>query len=100
MAQVTARKPLSYWNSEENVTFSDNTASFTDIDFGFLEEFQEDSPKSSSDFGDYNEDDEEENSCDVEENKKFWETQNQLLQVIFFLLFYFYMFVHNLWGYL
>ncbi|KAL9342562.1 hypothetical protein Peur_065887 [Populus x canadensis] len=81
MAQVIARLPLNYRSFEENVGFSDDPAYFTDIVFGFLEE-QEVSPDSScASGGEYNEEDEDEISpCNVEENKKFWEEQNQLLQ--------------------
>ncbi|CAK7322464.1 unnamed protein product [Dovyalis caffra] len=80
MAQVIARIPLNYRTFEENVGFSDDPAYFTDIVFGFLEE-QEGSSESSCGSGDYIEEDEDEISlCNIEENKKFWDTQNQLLQ--------------------
>jgi hypothetical protein len=84
MAQVIARLPLNYRSFEENVGFSDDPAYFTDIVFGFLEE-QEVSPDGScASGGEYNEEDEDEISpCNVEENKKFWDEQNQLLQVNF-----------------
>ncbi|WCJ30769.1 hypothetical protein M5689_012308 [Euphorbia peplus] len=62
------------------ITFSD------DVIFGFLEEeeVQESSDSSvcSSDSSEFEieEDDNGENSCDFEANKKFWEAQNQILQ--------------------
>lgn len=82
MAQAVARKRLSNRRLEEIVGFSNAPANFTDIGLEFLEEQEEPTP-SSCDTDDYNEDDEDESSCDVEENKKFWGTQNQLLQVSF-----------------
>ena len=87
MAQAISRIPLEYMDFEEDVGFSDDPAYFTDIAFGFWEE-QDVSLESSCNSGDCNEDDEDEMSpCNVKENKKFWETQKQLLQVTFHFLF-------------
>ncbi|KAF2295156.1 hypothetical protein GH714_031761 [Hevea brasiliensis] len=81
MAQAMAGKPLiTRWNSDIIVGISEQHTSFADNVFSFLEA-QEESPKSSCDSIDYVEYDEDENSCSIEENRKFWETQNQLLQV-------------------
>ncbi|EEF44422.1 conserved hypothetical protein [Ricinus communis] len=74
-----AGKQLSRWDSDQFFGFSDQAGSFADIVFGFLEE-QEESPKSSCDSNDYLEDDEDDSSSSVEENRKFWETQEELLQ--------------------
>ncbi|KAJ9170748.1 hypothetical protein P3X46_018831 [Hevea brasiliensis] len=80
MAQAMAGKPLiARWNSDIIVGISEQHTSFADNVFSFLEA-QEESPKSSCDSIDYVEYDEDENSCSIEENRKFWETQNQLLQ--------------------
>lgn len=87
MAQAMAGKLLiSHWDSDKLVGLSDEAMSFADSFLGFLEE-QEESPKSSCDSIDYIEDDH--SSSNVEGNKKFWETQNELLQVNFFNTFSF-----------
>ncbi|KAG5224798.1 transcription factor bHLH [Salix suchowensis] len=80
MAQAISRIPLEYMDFEEDFGFSDDPAYFTDIAFGFWEE-QDVSPESSCNSGDCNEEDEDEmSSCNVKENRKFWETEKQLLQ--------------------
>lgn len=73
---------ITCWDSDRSAGYSDESTSIADDVFGFLEE-QEESPNSSRDSIDYVEEDEDEISCSVDENRKFWETQNQLLQVLF-----------------
>ncbi|XP_050206903.1 uncharacterized protein LOC126656383 [Mercurialis annua] len=79
MMAITAGKRLSRWNSDEFFGYSDQTGSYIDVIFGFLEE-QDESSHNSCESIDYIEDDEDENSCNSEENKIFWETQNEILQ--------------------
>ncbi|KDP24117.1 hypothetical protein JCGZ_25774 [Jatropha curcas] len=80
MAKVLTGKPLmSDWDCRKIIEFSDQQVSFSDVVFGFLEEEEEESPKISCNSIDYIEDDED-NSCTVEGNRKFWETQNELLK--------------------
>ncbi|CAL1406550.1 unnamed protein product [Linum trigynum] len=71
--------------------FSDDSASFSDIVFGFFEQpaAEDDSPSpntssaTSTDFPD-DDDDVAEDLSYSEERKKFWETQNELLQTILY----------------
>ncbi|KAA8526372.1 hypothetical protein F0562_008425 [Nyssa sinensis] len=78
MAVSTGRSPMNCWNSGEP-----ESASF--MIFGFLEEV-EDSPESSCnsvyafDGEDFVEEEEDGNACNVEENRAFWESQDELLQ--------------------
>ncbi|CAN1844438.1 hypothetical protein LINPERHAP1_LOCUS37447 [Linum perenne] len=67
------------WNSD---CFSDDSASFSDIVFGFSEEPSDDhSPYSScSSSAGFPDDEAEENPGDLEERRKFWDGQNELLQ--------------------
>lgn len=66
-------------------------ASLSDMVFGFLEDHADDSPESrlGSGAGDYDYGEEVEESCDVEENKAFWEEQMKLLQVRMEFFFFF-----------
>ncbi|CAN0896827.1 hypothetical protein LINGRAHAP2_LOCUS18726 [Linum grandiflorum] len=81
--ELSVKQPYSLyrWNSDDSSSssFSDESASFSDIVFGFFDETPNSSCSSSSnDFPD--DDEEEENSGDLEEKKRFWETQNDLLR--------------------
>lgn len=70
-----AKSPVSRQMSDEVARFLEGTASFADIVFGASEE----SNDSLENFCE----NEEESKETVEENKAFWETQDQLLQVDF-----------------
>ncbi|OVA07755.1 Protein of unknown function DUF506 [Macleaya cordata] len=62
----------------ENVKFSGGPASIVDMDFGYFEE-EDRSPASYSNVEIDDNDDGDENSGNVAENKAFWEDQHQLL---------------------
>ncbi|KAM3697437.1 hypothetical protein ACB098_06G112500 [Castanea mollissima] len=66
------------WSSDEFVQSSDEEASFADMVFGFMEEGQNLSGNTSNS-DNYDEEDDE-NSYNVEENKAFWKEQEQTLQ--------------------
>lgn len=88
MALAMAGIPATRRISDEIVEFSDGAASLADLVFGFFEEGQDSSESSSENSfrsDDYNNDDgdEDENPCNVEENKAFWKEQEQLLKVNF-----------------
>ncbi|KAK0590475.1 hypothetical protein LWI29_027643 [Acer saccharum] len=69
-----AKNPVSRENSDDIARFLEGTASFADVVFGFTD----DSDESEENLRNY--EDGDENSCNVEENKAFWENQEQLLQ--------------------
>ncbi|KAJ8749090.1 hypothetical protein K2173_013697 [Erythroxylum novogranatense] len=79
MVQATDLKPFTCSNSVESVGFLEDTANFANIFFGYLDQERRVSPKS-CESDDYNDDEDDRTSCKAEESKKFWETQNQLLQ--------------------
>lgn len=77
-------------NSDDIVRFLDGMASSDDVLFGFLDEGNQ-SPEDFPDSGNLNGggdiDDVDDNSnCNPEVNKAFWQEQEKLLQVLFFLL--------------
>ncbi|KAI9177129.1 hypothetical protein LWI28_011446 [Acer negundo] len=73
-----AKNPVSRENSDDIARFLEGTASFADVVFGFTG----DTDESEENLRNYEDGDEDgdENSCNVEENKAFWENQEQLLQ--------------------
>ncbi|XVF29075.1 hypothetical protein REPUB_Repub15cG0088600 [Reevesia pubescens] len=73
--------PVTPQNSEEIDKFLEGAASFADMMFGFLEGSNE-SEENLRDFVDYDENgnDDDEDASLVEQNKVFWEAQEQLLQ--------------------
>lgn len=83
MVGVLAEIPVNRPNSDEINKFLDGTATFVDAFFGLIEDGNDSSPEifRGEDYtvGD-NEDGDDENSCNSEENRTFWETQEQLLQ--------------------
>ncbi|KAJ4834668.1 hypothetical protein Tsubulata_025007 [Turnera subulata] len=71
---------LARWNSGDSMEFSDGAGRYAaEVVLEFLEE-QEDPSINSCGHVEEEEGEEDENPCDVEETKKFWETQHQLLQ--------------------
>lgn len=82
MAGALAEIPVNRQNSDEINRFLDGTATFVDAFFQLTEDGNESSPEifhqnySVVD----NEEEDDENSCNSEENRLFWETQEQLLQ--------------------
>lgn len=96
MARVMARFPMSHriltpYDSREVVYPGELALSMSDTVFGFLHEECEGSPESIM-YDEYDQNDQEEeeevenSSSNVEDNKKFWGNQYQLLQVTFFLI--------------
>lgn len=91
MAEAAAKTPITRRNSGEVDKYSGESESAALLIFGFLEE-SEWSPESSCNSGDscnggdiveeLEEEEVDESSCNVEENKAFWESQEQLIQVI------------------
>ena len=73
--------PVTRQNSEEIDKFLVGAASFTDMMFGFLDGSNE-SEENLRDFVDGDENaNEDEDASQVEQNKIFWEAQEELLQV-------------------
>lgn len=91
MAGTMSRVPATRRISDEIAELRRGATSLSDMVFGFLDDgFAEDSQENTCSSGDgYDDGDEEENSCSVEESKLFWEEQEQLLQVIYYYLFSF-----------
>ncbi|KAK9284833.1 hypothetical protein L1049_024012 [Liquidambar formosana] len=86
MAGAINRISMGDRNSDKLVRFFDGQASFADMVFGFFEDGEE-SLESSCNSGEWvdaedsvDDDTEDENSCNAEENKAFWEGQDELLQ--------------------
>lgn len=89
MARVMARIPMSHriftpYDSREVVYPGELALSMSDTVFGFLHEEYEGSPESIL-YDEYNQNDQEEeqvenSSSTVEDNKKFWDNQYQLVQ--------------------
>lgn len=74
-------------NSDDIMRFLDGMASSDDVLFGFLDEGNQ-SPEDFPDSGNLNgaggdEDDHDNSNCNSEENRAFWQEQEQLLQVLF-----------------
>lgn len=86
MAGTISRIPAIRRISDEIAEIRSGATSLSDMVFGFLDDgYAEDLPENTCSSGEgYDDGDEEENSCSVEENKLFWEEQEQLLQVIYF----------------
>ena len=78
MAGAMARIPVMRRNSDDILEFSGISVSLTDMVLGFIEQVEV-SPENVTSGSD----EDEENSFSVEENKAFWEEQDQLLQVNF-----------------
>lgn len=74
---------MSRQNSDEIDRFLNGAATFADMLWGFLDESSESSQGNLQDFvdEDCDDDDEDLSPRHVEENRIFWETQEQLLQV-------------------
>ncbi|KAF7141470.1 hypothetical protein RHSIM_Rhsim06G0141000 [Rhododendron simsii] len=89
MAEAAAKTPISHRNSGEVAKYSGEYESAVLMIFGSLEE-GEWSPESSCNSGDsfnsgdfveeLEEEEVDESSCNVEENKAFWESEEQLVQ--------------------
>lgn len=81
-------------NSDDIMRFLDGMASSDDVLFGFLDEGNQ-SPEDFSDFNGGDDDEDDNNNCTSEDNKAFWQEQEQLLQVLFhkfnFISFFFHM---------
>ena len=75
------RFPATDQSSEEMDKYGDVVVSFADTVFGFWEDVQASSENSSNSGDSLDYDDENENFCTSEQNKTFWEEQEQLLQV-------------------
>lgn len=69
-------------NYDEMVEFSGESESLSDYFFGFSEDVLDFPESSSGSSHGYEDIEEEEESCNAEEKKAFWESQEQLLQVI------------------
>ena len=78
MAGAMVRIPVIRRSSDDIFEFPGTTASLADMVLGFIEEVEV-SPENTTSGSD----EDDENSCSVEENKAFWEEQDQLLQVLF-----------------
>lgn len=76
--------PVNVRNSGENVDLLCGTASFSDVFFRYLEDGETSSGNfcNSGDGNGYSDDEEDENSYDVKESKAFWNSQDELLQVL------------------
>lgn len=72
-------------NSDDIMRFLDGMASSDDVLFGFLDEGNQ-SPEDFNLNGGSDIDDVDDN-CNSEENKVFWQEQEQLLQVTFYFFF-------------
>ncbi|KAJ7981476.1 Protein of unknown function (DUF506) [Quillaja saponaria] len=72
------RNPETRRSSHENVEYQHGLMSFADPVFGFLEDVESSSENSntSDDYQDFVEDE----NCNIQDNKIFWEEQDQLLQ--------------------
>ncbi|XVE66177.1 hypothetical protein DITRI_Ditri08aG0059500 [Diplodiscus trichospermus] len=82
MAGETEKIAVTRQNSEDTDKFLEGAASFADMMFGFLDGSNE-SEENLRDFVDRDEnDDDDEDPSQVEQNKLFWEAQEQLLQAI------------------
>ncbi|KAB2604406.1 hypothetical protein D8674_039598 [Pyrus ussuriensis x Pyrus communis] len=77
MAGAMVRIPVIRRSSDDIFEFPGTTVSLADMVLGFIEEVEV-SPENTTSGSD----EDDENSCSVEENKAFWEEQDQLLQAI------------------
>ncbi|BFG25189.1 hypothetical protein CerSpe_114630 [Prunus speciosa] len=75
MAGAMARIPVTRRSSDDILEFPGSAASLADMVLGFIEQVEV-SPENTTSGSD----EDEENSFSVEENKAFWEEQDQLLQ--------------------
>lgn len=96
MAEAAAKTPISRRNSGDvDKYYSGESESTALMIFGFLEENEWSSESSCNsgdgfDGGEFVDEEEEvvdESSCNVEETRVFWESQEQLVQVNFFYFF-------------
>lgn len=89
MSGSTAKTPTTHRSLDKFFRYSGEPKDSTDLNFEFLDEnleFSETSFHSLTDLNttkivDEEDDDDEENSGDSEENKVFWESKEELLQV-------------------